>query len=84
MKTWSKQYFSKMFPDSTISSEPKPKNGKQGGHIVKIKSTEIDSSNTTIEVMYKYNRIKTWNFLLTLKKTSKHFFPKKRGRKKIK
>jgi len=54
MENLSKEYFSKIFPNLTISIEAKPKCGKQGGHIVILKSDEA-SSTKTIKVIYKYN-----------------------------
>ncbi|CAM4877105.1 unnamed protein product [Rotaria socialis] len=52
MEYLSKEYFSKIFPNSIISIENKPKTGKQGGHIVMIRSSEANSTDTTIKKFY--------------------------------
>jgi hypothetical protein len=85
METLSKQYFSKVFPDPTISIEAKPKCGKQGGHIVQIRPREVDSPNINIEVIYEYNSNKSLGFSLHPKTNlSKKVFHKKKDRKKRK
>ncbi|CAF4333079.1 unnamed protein product, partial [Rotaria magnacalcarata] len=49
MEYLSKEYFSKIFPDSIISIEKKPKTDKQGGHIVMIRSSEASSTDAIIK-----------------------------------
>ncbi len=44
MVNLSKSYFSRMYPNSAISIELKPKSGKQGGHIVIIQYEETIST----------------------------------------
>ena len=53
MECLSKDYFKKLFPNSIISIEPKPQQGKQGGHIAKIESAENSATNICIQVIYK-------------------------------
>lgn len=48
METLSRDYFSKIYPGSTILIKTKPKSGKQGDHIVKIERNEIDSTNAIV------------------------------------
>jgi hypothetical protein len=55
MEDLSKNYFSQIFPNSTIFIESKPKAGKQGGHVVVVDSNTASSTVTTIKVIYKYN-----------------------------
>ncbi|CAF2080985.1 unnamed protein product [Rotaria magnacalcarata] len=52
MEYLSKEYFSKIFPDSIISIEKKPKTDKQGGHIVMIRSSEASSTDAIIKKFY--------------------------------
>jgi hypothetical protein len=75
MENLSINYFSQIFPNSTISIEPKAKVGKQGGHIIVIKSNETNSKDPIVKVRLNYNHITTLNFLPTLiKKLKNHFF----------
>ena len=57
MESLSKNYFSRIFPDSTILIQAKPKPGKQGGHVVVVQHNEASSTNTTDKVMHKSNII---------------------------
>ena len=51
MEHLSKNYFSKIFPNSTVSVESKPKSGKQGGHVVVVQESGACSTNITIKVI---------------------------------
>ncbi len=57
MEHLSKCYFSQIFPNASVSTEPKAKAGKQGGHIVVVvDSSKSVSTDIIVKVIYTSNR----------------------------
>jgi hypothetical protein len=58
MENLSRDFFSKLFVNSTICIEEKGQSGKQGGHVVVIKDNETSSSSAsslnTHQVIYHF------------------------------
>ncbi len=55
MEHLSKRYFSQIFPNSNISTEPKAKAEKQDGHVVVIDFSKAVSTDIFVKVIHKFN-----------------------------
>ena len=55
MENLSKKYFSQLFPNSNVSIQPKPKAGKQGGHVVLIEPGNTTDNSTTTKTKVNYH-----------------------------